>query len=89
MNHLSEEINSDIINRTCTFRAYKSVTPSRIEIIEINRPRTAECYGNWNEVWVVMVENREQILLGTDFHCLSFKLKYISIYKSHRLCPTK
>lgn len=76
-----EEINSDIINRTCTFRAYKSVTPSRIEIIEINRPRTLP---NATEIgtrcgWRT---ERTRLFLGTIF--IIYRLSWsTSQYTNH------
>lgn len=81
MNHLSEEINSDIINRTCTFSlACKGITPTRIEII-----------WDWSFLSCRMLRiikrgvvevKWERILLGNDFHYLSLNWS-TSQYTNH------
>lgn len=47
--------------------ACKSITPTRIEIIEINRPCSIECYGNETRCGCDRGKKRT-IFLENDFH---------------------
>lgn len=64
--------------------ACKSITPTRIEIIEINRLCPVECYGNRTRCGCDRGEKRT-ILLENDFHCSSLNWS-TSQYTNHIAC---
>lgn len=67
--------------------ACKSITPTRIKIIEINHPCSIECYGNKTRCGCDRGK-KENNSSWERFSLFIVKLKYISIYKSHLLFPT-